>query len=317
MERPLAEDKGPVEDPPLAPPRDGLDGRAGSFVSSRTLLRGWLSTTVLGLLSAIPLAGHLLAPAPLCPVARMGEPGLPSRTAHGAYVDAQVGALQGRHVRPADGLRLRRKGRARGRRTASGRPHAPLRAPGRHPRPRFQQPQQSSRIGARLRRLRRTPGWPECAPVRRHGQSPGSARTPARPRASTFPKTTVFLGAYQDTCSDDISYFDLDALPASHQADYRTPCTTLSKPLARWTPRSAPAASTPARPKPRPPNRSATWKNAVNTWRSRGPNTATAPTPSASSAVAAFRAGSFSRSPRLPGFLRCHPGPRRPRPGRP
>ncbi len=33
-----------------------------SFVSSRTLLRGWLSTAVLGLLSAVPLVGHLLAP---------------------------------------------------------------------------------------------------------------------------------------------------------------------------------------------------------------------------------------------------------------
>ena len=31
-------------------------------VSSRTLLRGWLSTSVLGLLSAVPLVGHLLAP---------------------------------------------------------------------------------------------------------------------------------------------------------------------------------------------------------------------------------------------------------------
>jgi ABC-type antimicrobial peptide transport system permease subunit len=33
-----------------------------SFVSSKTLLRGWLSTSALGLLSAVPLIGHLLAP---------------------------------------------------------------------------------------------------------------------------------------------------------------------------------------------------------------------------------------------------------------
>ena len=33
-----------------------------SFVSSKTLMRGWLSTTALGLLSAVPLTGHLLAP---------------------------------------------------------------------------------------------------------------------------------------------------------------------------------------------------------------------------------------------------------------
>ncbi|MGH9738782.1 MAG: putative inorganic carbon transporter subunit DabA [Candidatus Acidiferrales bacterium] len=33
-----------------------------SFVSSKTLVRGWLSTSMLGLLSAIPLIGHVLAP---------------------------------------------------------------------------------------------------------------------------------------------------------------------------------------------------------------------------------------------------------------
>jgi uncharacterized protein YbcC (UPF0753/DUF2309 family) len=33
-----------------------------TFVSSRTLIRGWLSTTTLGLLSAFPLIGQLLAP---------------------------------------------------------------------------------------------------------------------------------------------------------------------------------------------------------------------------------------------------------------
>ena len=33
-----------------------------SLVSSKTLMRGWLSTSVLGLLSAVPLVGHLLAP---------------------------------------------------------------------------------------------------------------------------------------------------------------------------------------------------------------------------------------------------------------
>src|SRR6185437_13877241 len=33
-----------------------------SFLSSRSLALGWLSTTVLGMLSAVPLIGHLLAP---------------------------------------------------------------------------------------------------------------------------------------------------------------------------------------------------------------------------------------------------------------
>src|SRR5579885_41895 len=33
-----------------------------SYLSSRTFVRGWLSTSALGLLSAVPLIGHLLAP---------------------------------------------------------------------------------------------------------------------------------------------------------------------------------------------------------------------------------------------------------------
>src|SRR5690242_1083127 len=61
LEQPKAEDSALLE---TRRQRRRILGRLmrSSFVSSRTLLRGWLSTTVLGLLSAVPLIGHLLAP---------------------------------------------------------------------------------------------------------------------------------------------------------------------------------------------------------------------------------------------------------------
>ncbi|MBX3436136.1 MAG: DUF2309 domain-containing protein [Planctomycetaceae bacterium] len=36
----------------------------------------------------------------------------------------------------------------------------------------------------------------------------------------TIPWTTVFLGAFHDTCNDRLTYFDLDALPSSHWEDF-------------------------------------------------------------------------------------------------
>ena len=61
VEQPKAEDSALLESRRLRRRLLGLLMR-NSFVSSRTLMRGWLSTTALGLLSAVPLIGHLLAP---------------------------------------------------------------------------------------------------------------------------------------------------------------------------------------------------------------------------------------------------------------
>ena len=60
-EQPKAEDRGLLESRRWRRRLLGLLMR-NSLVSSKTLMRGWLSTTALGLLSAVPLVGHLLAP---------------------------------------------------------------------------------------------------------------------------------------------------------------------------------------------------------------------------------------------------------------
>ena len=61
LEQPRAEDSALLESRRWRRRLLGLLMRSW-VVSSRTLLRGWLSTSVLGLLSAVPLVGHLLAP---------------------------------------------------------------------------------------------------------------------------------------------------------------------------------------------------------------------------------------------------------------
>lgn len=45
-------------------------------------------------------------------------------------------------------------------------------------------------------------------------------------RGLIVPKKTFFIGAYHNTCNDDVEYFDLDRLPSSHHADfeYATQC---------------------------------------------------------------------------------------------
>jgi uncharacterized protein len=61
VEQPKAEDSALLESRRSRRKILGLLMR-NSFVSSKTLVRGWLSTSMLGLLSAVPLIGHLLAP---------------------------------------------------------------------------------------------------------------------------------------------------------------------------------------------------------------------------------------------------------------
>jgi uncharacterized protein YbcC (UPF0753/DUF2309 family) len=39
-------------------------------------------------------------------------------------------------------------------------------------------------------------------------------------RGVVIPEETVFLGAFHNTCDDDVDYFDLDRLPASHHRDF-------------------------------------------------------------------------------------------------
>lgn len=39
-------------------------------------------------------------------------------------------------------------------------------------------------------------------------------------RGLEIPRHVVFLGAYHNTCDDDVTWFDLDRLPATHRGDF-------------------------------------------------------------------------------------------------
>ncbi len=92
LEQPKAEDSAMLETRRWRRRVLGLLTR-NSFVSSRTLVRGWLSTSALGLLSAVPLIGHLLAPRRYAQAARVAEQGVPSRAPHGTDADAEHRAI--------------------------------------------------------------------------------------------------------------------------------------------------------------------------------------------------------------------------------
>jgi uncharacterized protein YbcC (UPF0753/DUF2309 family) len=190
-----------------------------SFLSSKTLIRGWLSTSALGLLSAVPLVGHLLAPRRYAQLrewidrAFLPEPRteltLMRRTAQSH--DAMSGLLTG-----------------------------------------FATAEKAERVASVLVQAGLTSGFARLVVILGHGSSslnnphesahdcgacggrrggPNArlfaamanrpeVRELLRGRGVDIPADTVFLGAYQDTCSDSVEYFDLEEFPQSHQADF-------------------------------------------------------------------------------------------------
>jgi uncharacterized protein YbcC (UPF0753/DUF2309 family) len=189
-----------------------------SLVSSKTLMRGWLSTSVLGLLSAVPLVGHLLAPRRYALVrdwlnraflpAPRTELTLMRNTAQSH--DAVTGLLTG-----------------------------------------FAPEEKSERVASVLRPAGLVSGFARVVVILGHGSTslnnphesahdcgacggrrggPNArlfaamanrpeVRDRLRKRGIDIPADTWFIGGYHDTCSDDVELFDLGALPSTHQPD--------------------------------------------------------------------------------------------------
>jgi uncharacterized protein YbcC (UPF0753/DUF2309 family) len=188
------------------------------LVSSRTLLRGWLSTSVLGLLSAVPLTGHLLAPRRYALLREwLNKAFLPEprteltlmRNTAQAH-DAVSGLLTG-----------------------------------------FAPEEKTDRVESVLRPAGLTSGFARVVVVLGHGSTSlnnphesahdcgacggrrggpnarlfaamanrAEVRVRLRDRGIDIPDDTWFVGGYHDTCSDDVELFDLDAVPPAHQPD--------------------------------------------------------------------------------------------------
>jgi uncharacterized protein YbcC (UPF0753/DUF2309 family) len=189
-----------------------------SLISSKTLLRGWLSTSVLGLLSAVPLAGHLLAPRryallrdwlnkTFLPEPRT-ELTLMRNTAesHSAVTGLLTGFMADEKADRVESV-LRPAGLVQG--------FARLVVVLGHGSSSLNNPHESAHDCGACGGRRGGPNARLFAAMANRTE----VRDLLRNRGVEIPEDTWFVGGYHDTCSDSVELFDLDAVPATHRTD--------------------------------------------------------------------------------------------------
>ena len=225
-EQPHAEDRDLLEQRRLRRRIVGLITRTFS-ISSRTLVRGWLSTTVLGVLSAVPLVGHLLAPRRYAQLrewlnrAFLPEPRTEltlmrkSGSSHGAG-GLLTGFTASEEAQTVTAV-LRQAGLTRG--------FARLVVIVGHGSSSLNNPHESAHdCGACGGRQ----GGPNARLFAAMANRP-EVRELLRARGIEIPDDTWFLGAYHDTCTDGIDFFDVADAPAGHSADLERARETLDR----------------------------------------------------------------------------------------
>ena len=199
-----------------------------SFASSRSLVRGWLSTTALGLLSAVPLIGHLLAPRRYAILrdwlnkAFLPEPRTELRFMRNAAEshDAVEGLLMGF----AAGEKAESVASVLGPAGLTRRFSRLVLMLG-HGSISLNNPHESAHDCGACGGRR---GGPNARLFAAMANRP-EVRERLRQRGIGIPVDTWFVGGYHDTCSDEIELYDLDTLPASHESDLRWVKASLDK----------------------------------------------------------------------------------------
>jgi uncharacterized protein len=203
-----------------------------SFISSKTLLRGWLSTSVLGLLSAVPLIGHLLAPRRYALLRdRLNDAFLPEPRTELTLMrntkesqDAVSGLLMG--FTPEE--KAERVASVLG---PAGLVHgfARLVVIIGHGSSSLNNPLESAYDCGACGGRRGGPNARLFAAMANRKE----VRQRLREQGIDIPPDTWFIGGYHDTCNDEIELFDLDSLPSTHQPDLESIRNSLDRARAQ------------------------------------------------------------------------------------
>ena len=217
VERPTIEDRSLLESRRWRRRMLGLLMR-NSFVSSKTLLRGWLSTSALGLLSAVPLIGNLLAPRRYALVRDwLNEAFLPEPRTELTLMrntKQSQGAVSGLLMGFTPEEKAERVASVLG-------PAGLLRGFARlviilgHGSSSLNNPHESAHDCGACGGRRGGPNARLFAAMANRQE----VRERLREQGIEIPPDTWFIGGYHDTCSDGVELYDLDGVPSTHEAD--------------------------------------------------------------------------------------------------
>ncbi len=189
------------------------------FVSSRTLVRGWVSTACLGFFSLFPLVLRVLSPREYGKfIKRLNRAFLPEPKTEVTFMrddaasrDATTGLLQGFTEQEMADRVFAVLGPA-----GLHKAHARLVVVLGHGSTSLNNPYESAyccgACGGRT-------GAPNARIFAIMANRP-AVRAALREKGIIIPEDTWFLGGYHDTCSDDVDIFDLDLMPESHRGDF-------------------------------------------------------------------------------------------------
>ena len=189
-----------------------------SFVSSRTLVRGWLSTTILGVLSAVPLIAHLLAPRHYARLREwMNKAFLPEPRTELTLMrnTAQSeGAVKGLLMGFAAAEKTDRVASVLGPAGLTCNFARVVVILG-HGSTSLNNPHESAHDCGACGGRRGGPNARLFAAMANREE----VRERLRGRGIEIPPDVWFIGGYHDTCNESVDLYDLDSLPATHQAD--------------------------------------------------------------------------------------------------